>query len=102
MIPDKHPHEDFVVFGIRWTPGARKTVLWVVFAACGGLWLGWERIAQLLPGLHVWAFIAFLTYTCLSPIPALAVNSVHSPEAASHFMCVTSHYGRTERIFNDQ
>lgn len=96
MIPDNNSDNDhdFVWFGVKWTPGARRAV-YAAIVALGGLWLGWDKVAQLLSSAHVWAIVAFIAMTCFSPVPAQAV-SVHSPEATSHFMCVPSHYGQTK------
>ena len=92
MIPDKHPNEEFVALGIRWTPGARKLVLYVAIAAfSGGVWLGWDKLAQLLSSAPVWAIIACLGMACLaSPVPAVAANLAQSPEAV---ICLSTDYG---------
>lgn len=70
--PGKHPKEEFVTFGVRWTPGALKTLLWaLLMAAGGGLLSFWDQIATVLSIAPVAAFIAFLAFTVLSP-PAFA------------------------------
>ncbi len=98
MIPDKQPNEEFVAFGIRWTPGARKLVLYVAVAAfSGSVWLGWDKLAQLLSSAPVWAIIAFLGIaSTISPVPAFAANLAQSPEAV---FCLSTDYDQTRGIF---
>lgn len=91
MIPDKHPKEEFVVFGVRWTPGARRIAVYVILATCGGLLLGWDKVAQILSSAPVWAFLAFIAMTCFSPVPAFAANVVYSPEAVRAY-ALSTHY----------
>lgn len=65
MIPDnshKDRKEVFVTFGIRWTPGALKTLLGVLALAAGsgvvGFWEHWVRL--LLP---------VIIFTATLPVP---------------------------------
>ncbi len=98
MIPDKQPNEEFVAFGIRWTPGARKLVLYVAVAAfSGSVWLGWDKLAQLLSSAPVWAIVAVLGIASMtSHVPAYAANNVQAPEAV---FSLSTDYEQTRGIF---
>ena len=70
MIPGKHPKEDFIVLGIRWTPGAIRTAVWLVLAAAGGGVLSfWDEISRFLAIVPVWALFAIVTATQITPGP---------------------------------
>ena len=72
-MPDKqHPDEEFVGLSVKWTPGARKLVLWAVLAAVGGGVVGfWDQIAQVAAILPVLALVGLFAFTVYSS-PAYA------------------------------
>ena len=94
---DHDPKEEFLWLGVRWTPGARKVVLWVLLAAAGGGVAGlWQQIGQWLATAPVWAFIAFFTFTLLTPIPAIAADLDGLP---SSVVCLSYDYEMNRGFF---
>lgn len=68
--PDKHPNEEFLWLGVRWTPGGLKAVLWAVVAlAGGGVVKFWDQIATALSVAPVVAFIGVFAVSYILAIP---------------------------------
>lgn len=98
MIPDKHPKEEFFWLGVRWTPGARKLIVWAAVAVFGGGLLGfWDQIASWLSMAPVWAFIGLFALGIIYHPAALAAAS--PPDDVARFRTVALEYDRDRSIF---
>lgn len=92
-MPDKHPKEEFIAFGVKWTPGARKLVLWAILMAAGGGVVGfWDQIAQMLSSAPVWAFVVLLAFSCIIHTPTASATA-SPPDDAAPVTLVTVTYG---------
>ena len=93
--PGKHPKEESVWLGVRWTPGAVKIVLAVLFGAAGGGLVFWERLTTWLASAPVWAFLAVLSIAAALPYSAEAAGV----SRGSSVVFVAGDYEPARRVF---
>ncbi len=93
--PGKHPKEEFLWLGVRWTPGALKTVLAVLAGAAGSGLVFWDKLAAWLAIAPVWAVVAFLGMAAVLPYSAEAA----SVSRVSSVVFVAGDYELTRRFF---